>query len=405
MKFLFVAPRFHTNQSPIIKRLIEEGHTVEFFVQRFGKSEDHSIRKPYLMKKSILSTLLYRIIDFKYNVNIAENMKAKFFIPAKIKLFKQVRKYRPDVVILRDLNFSSICVYFVCRLLKIESTIFYNQAPLYSSSNRESDRIIKNTIKKIGIKYLLPKVRITPVYTNNISGFTDNERSSYTSEHDYFVPFIAETNEEAANRRYCFNQKINILDVGKYRDYKNHFLLVDAITLIKDRSNLKVTIVGQVVNEEEQKYYDSLKAYIRKKNLNEIVNLEKNVEYIKMNQIYQRNDIFVLTSKVEVASISVLEAMANGMITISTDANGTASYIIADECGYLFKTMDEEDLAIKIEQVISDKANIHKMGRNAYLNIKNNYSFHNYYSALGEVLEKEFGICFINKQNYYFSKR
>jgi glycosyltransferase involved in cell wall biosynthesis len=56
--------------------------------------------------------------------------------------------------------------------------------------------------------------------------------------------------------------------------------------------------------------------------------------------------------------------------------------------------MDSKDLACKIEKVISNKSNIETMGRNAYQNIKENYSFDNYHEALGKVMEKEFGIVF-----------
>lgn len=391
MKFIFVAPRFHTNQFPIFKSLIEQGHDVEIYVQYFGKSEDYSIIKPSLMKKSILSEVIFKLFDFKYDAITAENKKMNYFMPSFISLFKQIKKYRPDVVVLRNRNLTSMCAYFICMLIKVKAVITYNQTPLYSEKNISKDSA-KGMIINFIRKSIFPKVRITPVINNNISELRDNQDKFFVEEHDYFVPFIAEVNEKAANRSYCSDEKINILDVGKYRDYKNHFLLVDAIALIKHRDNLKVTIVGQVANEEEQKYYDSLRSYILKKNLNEIINLEKNIEYNKMNQIYQRNDIFVLTSKVEVASISILEAMANGMVTISTDANGTASYIVEGECGYRFHTMDAEDLAKKIEQVICDKFNIQTMGKSAYLNIKNNYSFHNYYCAIEKVLKKEFGV-------------
>lgn len=391
MKFLFILPRFHTNQFQIVKSLIEINHDVEIFVQYFGKSEDHSIVKPSLIKKSILSTFIFRFLDLKYDTITADKKKMKYFIPSQIDLFRQIKKCRPDVVILRNPNLTAMCAYFICRLTKIKARITYNQTPLYSSKN-VSGNVVKTFLRKIIREYISPKVGITPVYTNNISKSNDNMENYYISKYDYFVPFIAEVNEEVANRGYCFDEKINILDVGKYRDYKNHFLLVDAINLIEYRRNLKVTIVGQVVNKEEQKYYDSLKTYIRMKNLNDVIRLEKNVEYSKMGQIYRHNDIFVLASKVESASIAVLEAMASGMVTISTDANGTASYIVEGECGYIFKTMDAKDLAAKIKMAISDKSNIQRMGKNSFLNIKKNFTFRNYYLALGEVLKKEFGI-------------
>ena len=393
MKFLFVAPRFHTNQFSIVKSIIEAGHQVKFFVQYIGKSEDHSIIKPLKIKKSLFSSLIYKLIEYKYSANDSEKMKVKFFLPAVIHLFKEIREYRPDIVILRDKNFLSLYVYFICRILKIKCTLLYNQTPLYTRINRNSNHI-KNIMKNLYTKYGFPAVRITTVCIRDVSEYRKNPDHFYVKDHEYFVPFIVETNEETAYRRYCKDEKVNILSVGKYREYKNHFLLIDAISLINNRSNLKVTIIGQVANGEEQNYFNSLKAYITKKKLDNIVNLEKNMEYKKMHQIYQNNDIFVLASKEEYASISILEAMANGMVTISTDVNGTASYIKEGKCGYLFRTMNAQDLAAKIEEIISYNSLIKKMGKNAFLNVRDNYCFDNYCIEIGKVLKREFGIDF-----------
>ena len=40
MRFLYVAPRYHTNQVPIIRGLKRKGHEVCFLSQYAGKVED-----------------------------------------------------------------------------------------------------------------------------------------------------------------------------------------------------------------------------------------------------------------------------------------------------------------------------------------------------------------------------
>lgn len=391
MKFLFVAPRFHTNQFPIVKSLIRIGHEVEFFVQNIGESEDHSVIVPYIMEKSHLSSLL-RMLFKKNKSFLSENMDRMFFIPSIRNLYKKIREYHPDIVILRNRSMTSMFVYIICRLLSIKCIILYNQTPLYNFIDNSSKNGVKKITKNIMCNFCFPNVRITPVYSSDISRLREGKADYFVNNHEYFVPFIGEISKEVQSRKYCRGGKINILDVGKYRDYKNHFLLVDAISLIKNKKDLNVTIIGEVSKDDEKKYYYSLMEYIKKKNLIDIINLEKNIEYSEMKQVYLNNDVFVLTSKMEVASIAVIEAMANGLVTISTDANGTASYIKEGECGYLFKTMDAKDLALKIEQIISNKNKIRKFGMNAYNNINNNYTFEQYYIELNKVLIKEFGV-------------
>nr|WP_237418556.1 glycosyltransferase family 4 protein [Halobacillus litoralis] len=275
--------------------------------------------------------------------------------------------------------------YIICKVLGIECTLIYNQSPLYSHVASS-----QSNLKKLIRKYLFPRVRITTVKSRNVNRFAENEKDYFIDEKDYFLPFVVEANHSAVEREYFKNGKINILDVGKYRDYKNHFVLVDAINKIKQKSNLSVTIVGQVSNNEEKKYYNSLKEYIVNHNLDSIIKLKKNMKFNDMNDLYLTHDIFILPSKVETASISVLEAMANAMVTISTDENGTASYIKENINGNVFLSGNSFDLACKINEYLNNKKLIPTHGNNSYCNIVENYSFENYYYTLNNILFKEF---------------
>lgn len=388
MKILFVAPRFHTNQYQIVKSLVDKGHDVNIMAQFYGKSEDHSVIKPQLIKKSLLGKAIHKFLESRYDVNTVKNKKIQLFLPSLFDLFRQIKSFNPEVVILRNRNLTSLFSYMVCKIVGVKAVLVYNQTPLYTFESSKNN--FKNFRKKLVREYLFPKIRITPVLTRNDQ--QSNEKIKRIDKYAYFVPFIANAEDVIKTRTYFSNNKINLLEVGKYRDYKNHFLLVDAVDLIQDKQDLSTTIVGQVTNEEEEKYFNELKKYINSKNLENYIHLRKNIRYQEMSNIYKQSDIFILTSKAEIASISVLEAMANGMPTISTDANGTASYIEEGHSGYLFKTKDAYDLALKLEKVIKDRNNIRNLGQTAFENIKNNYSFSNYYEALNEVLKKEFDV-------------
>lgn len=386
MKFLFVAPRFHTNQYVVTKSLIGLGHSVAFFAYYMGRTEDHSSVEPDLLAESLLTRWQAGVFKKKYGANLAESKKIKYFIPKFSDLYKKIKAYAPDIVITRETNMTSMYVSLICRILGIKAVIVYNQIPFFSRKKTGFINRIKSAVKKL----CFPRVRITTVCTDNPSKFNKNREQYYIKPHDYFIPFAAEVKE--TERAYCSGGIIRILSVGKYRDYKNHFLLVDAVSLLKDTRNLRVSIAGQAYNDEEMAYYDKLNGYIRDKGLADIIKLYKNILYSEMDKLYTDHDIFTLTSKKELASIAVLEAMANGMVTISTDANGTASYIEEGTCGYVFRTMDPEDLAAKIELLVSRKNDIESMGRAACKNIMEHYSFKNYYIALGELLKREFTV-------------
>ena len=52
MKILFTAPRFHTNQAPVVRGLTAAGHEVRYFVAFTGATEDHSCCVPVVLKPS-----------------------------------------------------------------------------------------------------------------------------------------------------------------------------------------------------------------------------------------------------------------------------------------------------------------------------------------------------------------
>lgn len=350
--------------------------------------EDYSILEPRIIKKSFLGNLFSRIIHCFFSENKAEKFETLFFFPSFFELRKTIKELNPDIIIYRDETLLTFIAYFSARISGIKNNILYTQKPLFKHTKRKDylREIIKNYIKKI----FLPKVRITPVYT---SKFDESIvfKNFYKLDKSYFIPLVFDINKDfdIDKKPYLYGDKINIISVGKYRDYKNHFLLIDAISLLKNPENYIVRIIGQSINKDELEYYDKLKTYIKSKNLDHIIKLYKNVEYSKMSQFYTISDIFVLTSKREVASVSIIEAMAHGLVPISTNMNGTAQYINM-EIGEVFTTMDANDLAKKIEKI--SKQNLKEIGRANYLYYKKNFTSEQYIFGLNKVIQEEFGI-------------
>ena len=62
MRFLYVAPRYHTNQMDIMKGLTKNGHEVCFISHYAAVIEDYSCVTPIVLGYS----RLYRLIDFLY---------------------------------------------------------------------------------------------------------------------------------------------------------------------------------------------------------------------------------------------------------------------------------------------------------------------------------------------------
>lgn len=381
MKIMYVAPRFHTNQVPIVKYLLAEGHKVQFVVQRIEQSEDKESIEPIVCRPNFF----YKLIEnFKCKGKSAvwkENYRLAHFIPSFRDLFRIISKNRPDILIYREPCSFSFIAYIIAILLCIPNKILYTQSPCQRPDNTLKRRII------IGMRKLLFGSRIySPVYVS-CAGYL---KYTLYAQGIKFIPFVMDFNKDLYHRTYTKGGKINIVDIGKYRDYKDHYVLIKALALLPEeyRSIFKVSIVGQCVKDDELKYFHTLNAYINNNNLASIVSLYKNVPFSEMNEVYLRNDVFILTSKREFASIAVLEAMKFGLVCISTDRNGTATYI-NPKFGYLFKAHDEESLKEVLCHLVHKKNDIWNMGKKTFQYAEKHYSPVAYFSALSELINSK----------------
>lgn len=141
-----------------------------------------------------------------------------------------------------------------------------------------------------------------------------------------------------------------IVAVGRIDDNKNQIMLVEAFDLIADKfPSINVMIYGD--GDAKEKVAD----LIRQKGLEERVILAGHQTDIK--QKIQNARIFVITSKVEGVPNALMEAMALGLVPISTDfGGGGAKQLINDgENGYIVPVDDVSAMAERLERVLMDK--------------------------------------------------
>jgi glycosyltransferase involved in cell wall biosynthesis len=379
---LFTAPRYHTNQIPIVKGLKEQNITVSYLVQYKGIIEDHALLEPMQFKESFVSKLINRLRQSHRNTSDFDFIETKFFIPSLLSTFQQIHSVHPDVVIMRNRSKISMVVTFVCRLQGIKKLVLYNQSPLCTA--------IKLGFKKKLLYLFFPKVRMTPVKELRFYKEKYPNRKQWT--HNYFIPLIFPVPKSSKTRHYLIDGIIHIVCIGKYRDYKNHRLLVQAVEMLseKERKKIKVTIIGQNTIPVEHEYLKQLKLLIAKKGVQSIFNLQCNRPYNLMQEVYLYNDVLVLPSKLETAGMVILEAMAYGLCTISSDNCGLASYIIDANGGFNFDYQNATSLARILQTIIQEPALIPQYGKNAQKYVKEKLSFPNYYNKLNDLLKKEY---------------
>lgn len=145
------------------------------------------------------------------------------------------------------------------------------------------------------------------------------------------------------------NRRNEIVTVGRLDENKNQQMLIHAFARIADKfPQTQVIIYGD--GEEREK----LGQLIANKNLTSRVIMAGQQSDIKDKIKAAR--IFVLTSRVEGIPNAVMEAMALGVVPISTDfGGGGVKQLIQDgEDGFIVPVDDVEVLAQKLDLLLSD---------------------------------------------------
>ncbi|MBQ9355669.1 MAG: glycosyltransferase family 4 protein [Prevotella sp.] len=150
-------------------------------------------------------------------------------------------------------------------------------------------------------------------------------------------------------------EKERIIAVGRLFEQKRFDRLIEAFALIAGKHPAwHIDIFG------DGPLRPDLTALIESRGLQERISLNPVTKSIYSE--YQRSQFFVLSSDYEGFGLVIIEAMACGIPVVSTDCPFGPSEIISDgETGLLAK-MDVEDLARKMEWMITHEAERLQMG-------------------------------------------
>lgn len=375
MKFLYIAPRYHTNQMAVMKGLREHGHEVCFISHYTAIIEDYDCVQPIVLGYA----LWYRAFDWLYvNVLHRRDLDANVFkirhgFPPVRKLWRTIEAFRPDVVILREKSVYSMAAYLCCRR-RGYPCILYNQSP-YLSEPEKTD-FAHRLVDRFS-----PRMRMTPVYGIQKPGVT-------AKKNDFYIPFVAEAKLGPSQREYFADDAVHILCVGKYEPRKHHLMLLEAVERLRGTYRIKAVLIGEATGRLQKEHHAQVTAYVKEHRLEDCVTVRTNVPRRDMDAEYAAADIFVIPSTREPASVSQLEAMGFSLPVICGDKNGTACYVEDGVTGYQFRDCDGEDFCRKLELLVSDREAVRRMGAAGYRAVEEKYSFRQYYDGIMEILGK-----------------
>jgi len=185
------------------------------------------------------------------------------------------------------------------------------------------------------------------------------------------LPFFDYAVHDPDNR--LSNDSLNILFAGSLKEIKGITTLVHAflgldLQYVKE-NKLVLCILGDGPLMAE------LANLIGQSGLQDHVYLAGRVNFEKVQSYYEKANIFVIPSKYEGTSISMLQAMANSLPVIGSDVNGINNIITNGNNGLLFPYLDELALMRQLRKCIENKSLREEIGKKGHETYLQEYAF------------------------------
>jgi glycosyltransferase involved in cell wall biosynthesis len=161
--------------------------------------------------------------------------------------------------------------------------------------------------------------------------------------------------------------------IGALSREKGVIEFIKSISLISQKKNLKVTIVGDGILR--RKIENEISGF----GLNKTIILQRSYEYSQMPIVLNNIKLLIVPSFSEGLPNIVIEAMACGTVVLANPVGGIPDVIKNNETGFLLTSNSPEEIAKKILTILKD-GKLEKIRREAFQYIKENF----WYSASEE---------------------
>ena len=149
---------------------------------------------------------------------------------------------------------------------------------------------------------------------------------------------IAETRNYSSSKHICVTRSWTPL-------YRNE-LILDAILRMNNSRDFRITFAALLPNNSSQ-----IEASMKQNRIN--VNFTGPLELKDIALLYSENDIYISAARSDGVSVSLLEAMAAGMICIVTNFPSNLEIIQSGINGFTFTNGDIQSLSETIQRVVS----------------------------------------------------
>ena len=323
-----------------------------------------------------IKSLLNKKIDFicpKSNFWNNKGRRLKYFLCLYF-LIKEIIHNKNISILTFQANVYAI---FIAKLFGIK---------IISRSNSSPTGWSKNIIKRLIFKIILKKA--DKIIVNSFDFKKELKKTFNVNSVCIYNPLNKKQIIKLSKvKKFDFwlknrKDKLNIINVARFTEQKDHITLIKAIALIKDKIPIKVLIIGRGINKK------IMINQISNNNLNKIIKIIS----FKKNPFpyFVGADLFILTSRFEGLPNVLLEAQTLKKFIISSNCpTGPREILKNGKLGYLFKVGNAEQLSKKILLFYKNRKKLHKMINLGYSSLDRfnyNYNLEKYLKTVKFIL-------------------
>ncbi len=314
-----------------------------YLVKKIDKLSVITISKKY--KNKFHNSINFISLASNFWDNLNRRLK---YLLAIFLLIKEIVKDRNVIVFAFQANIYCI---IICKLLFIKVIVRSNSAPVGWSQNK---------FKKIIFKFVLKLA--DQIMVNSIEFKKDLKKEFNVNAVCIYNPLnhkdIISKSCKKSITIFKSNNKLRILNVGRFVDQKDQITLLKALNIIKNYIKFEAVIIGKGILK------NNLVNYINKNNLNKSVKI-----YNFSNNPYpliKQTNLFILSSKFEGLPNVLLESLSLKKFIISSNCRtGPKEILLNGKGGFLFKVGNYKQLAKQIIYYVRNKRACNFLLKNA----------------------------------------
>jgi len=243
----------------------------------------------------------------------------KQYYPIPLGLNRFLKNY--NLIITSDIFFpATLFLYFYCKLHKKKLLITSEK---YFYSRKKVNYLLLKIFYKTFARLMLNDRRtvIVTALTTKASSFLFENGIGPV----YYFPPLVEFPGKIENRLNVKDDKIRLITISRHVYARNIKSLIGAFKLLKAKyhNNIELTIIGDGVEFAQNFQFAQY--------LELDIDFIKYIPHNKLSKKINEFDIYIQPARIEATGIAVLEAIASGLIVISTNIGGLSDLVISNE--------------------------------------------------------------------------